>query len=340
MLLENLLAVTGGKLLNNPSISGFDSIELNASKVTRGALFIADESLDEIERALSRGAYGIITDDKYITTTDEEVAWIYVKDIKATLVKLLRLWLIESSRDIFYISAQVLEFLKLVQSNPSIILLSGDDEYKSKQVLSSSQNQIIFCDDKLFLERIGVNIVNPKIKQVDYKIVDSRVFETSLIIDEIYYNRLPLIPTMTPFLIEAIGILKYFQYNFSIKTIEFTPSLEPVFVNTSCQRVGFGESDKVLIFASNDLKCKHLKIFENVKWIESKLILPTKIKFYCDIKIPSLTWDLKNELFEMVTKQIKKRSYTLIFAQNSKNFFKEIENFNLNKKPILNQGLF
>ena len=339
MLLENLLAVTGGKLLNNPSISRFDSIEFSANKVTRGALFIA-ESPEEIEKALINGAYGIITDDKYITTTDEEVAWIYVKDIKETLVKLLRLWLLESPRNIFYISTQVLEFLETIQSNPSIILLNGDDEHKSKQILSSSQNQTIFCDDKIFLKHIGIDITELEIEQVDYEVIDPRVFETSLIIDGTYYNRLPLIPTMVPFLIEAIGILKYFQYNFSMNNLEFTPSLEPIFVNTSCQRLGFGESDKVLIFVSSDLKYEHLKIFENVKWIESKLLLPIKIKFYCDIKVPCFTWKSKKELFEIITKQIKKRSYTLIFAQNSKTFFKEIENFNLNSKPILNQGLF
>jgi len=339
MLLENLLAVTGGKLLNNPYISRFDSIELTAHKVTRGSLFIA-ELPEEIDKALVRGAYGILTDDKHITTTDEEVAWIYVKDIKTTLPKLLRLWLIESSRNIFYISTQVLEFLNCIQSNPSIILLNGDEAQKSRQILSSSQNQTIFCDDKLFLEHIGVNEVIPEISQVKYELIDSRTFETSIIVDEIYYNRLPLIPSMVPFLIEAIGILKYFNFSFSINSIGFTPSLEPVFVNSACERVGFGESDKVLIFASSDLEYEQLKIFENVKWIEFKLVLPSKIKFCCDIKLPYFTWSSKKELFEEVFKQIKKRSYTLIFAQNSELFFKEIENFNLNNKPILNQGLF
>ncbi|SFP22568.1 hypothetical protein [Hydrogenimonas thermophila] len=339
MLLENLLAVTGGKLLNNPSISRFDSIELTASKVTRGSLFIA-ESPEEIDKALSRGAYGIVTDDLYITTTDEEVAWVYVKDIKKSLVKLLRLWLLKSPRNIFYVSTQVLEFLEIIQSNSSIVLLNGDDEEKSKQILSSSQNHIIFCDDKIFLDHIGANEVVPEISQVKYEIVDSRTFETSIIIDETYYNRLPLIPSMVTFLIEAIGVLKSLNHNFSMNHIDFTPSLEPIFVNSSCERVGFGESDKVLIFASNDLKCKHLKIFENVKWIDFRLLLPSQIKFYCDIKLPYFTWESKKEFFEIVTQQIKKRSYILIFAQKSEIFFKEIENFNLNNRPILNQGLF
>jgi len=339
MFLENMLAVTGGKLLNNPSISRFDSIELNASKVTRGVLFIA-ESQDDIDKALSRGAYGIVTDDKYITITDEEVAWIYVKDIKKSLVKLLRLWLLKLPRNIFYTSTQVLEFLKIVQSNSSIILLSGDDEHKSKQILSSSQSQTIFCDDRLFLEHIGSDAVVPKIDKVDYEIVDSRVFETSIIIDGVYYNRIPLIISMVPFLIEAIGALKYLNQNFSLNNIEFTPSLEPVFVNSSCDRVEFGESDKVLIFTSSNLECKHLKIFENIKWIEFKLLSPSQIKFYCDIKVPFIKWNSKKELYEIVTKQIKKRSYTLIFSQNSETFFEEIENYNLKNKPILNQGLF
>jgi len=339
MLLENLLAVTGGRLLNNPSISRFDSIELDASKVTHKALFIA-RLQNGIDKALSRGAYGIITDDEDIIITDKEIAWIYVKNIKATLVKLLRLWLLDAPRDIFYIPTQVLEFLKTIQSNPSIVLLNGDDEHKSKQILCSLQNQTIFCDDKIFLDHIGVKIVKPKTKKVDYKIIDPRVFETSLIIDEIYYNRLPLIPTMTPFLIEAIGVLKYFQYNYSIKTIEFTPSLEPTFVNSYCQKVDFGESDRVLVFASSNLKYKHLKVFENVKWIESKLIIPIKIKFYCDIKMSCFTWNLENELFEMVTKWVKKRGYTIIFAQNSKIFFEKLKRFNSNNRPILDQGLF
>ena len=340
MLLENLLAVTGGKLLNNPSISRFDSIELNASKVTRGSLFIAESQKDDIDIALKSGAYGILTDDLYITITDEEVAWIYVKDIKKSLTKLLRLWLLELPRTIFYTTTQVLEFLEKIQSNPSILLLNGDEEQKSKQILSSSPKQIIFCDDKLFLEHIGADVTAPETLHVDYEIVDSRIFETSIIIDGTYYNRLPLIPCMVPFLIDAIGILKSFHSTLSINNINFTKSLEPLFVNSSCEIVGFGESDKVLIFASNDLKCELLKIFENIKWIEFKLLLPTKIKFYCDIKVPYTTWNSDRELYDEVFKQIKKRGYTLIYSQTKEIFFKKLENYNLNKKPILNQGLF
>jgi ferrochelatase len=339
MLLENLLAVTGGKLLNSPSISRFDSIEFTASKVVRGSLFITEDP-KEIEVALKNGAYGILTDNLYIDVTDEESAWIYVKDIKKSLIKLLRLWLLKLPREIYYVSKQVLEFLNSLQSNPSILLLNGDEAQKSKQILQSSQNQIIFCDDKLFLEHIGTDIREPKIEPIEYKVVDYRVFETSIIINEVYYNRLPLIPSMVPFLIDAIGILKSLDVTFSINNINFTPSLEPVFVNSSCERVGFGESDKVLIFADSNLKCEHLKIFENIKWIEFKLLLPSQIKFSCDIKIPQSICNSQKELFDIVIKQIKKRSYTLIFAQNSNIFFKEIEKFNLNNKPILNQGLF
>jgi len=339
MLLENLLTVTGGKLLNDPSISRFNSIELIASKVTRGSLFIA-ELQEDIDVALDNGAYGILTNEQHINITDKEIAWIYVKDIKKSLTKLLRLWLLKTPRTIFYISTQVLEFLEKIQSSPSILLLNGDDEQKSKQILSSSPKQNIFCDDKLFLKRIGVDIISPKTIDVDYEVVDSRVFETSIIIDGTYFDRLLLIPSMIPFLIDAIKIAKSFNSILSINNINFTKSLEPIFVNSLCEIVEFGESDKVLIFASSDLKCEHLKIFEDIKWIKFKLLLPTKIKFSCDIKVSFVAYNLDSELYNEVFKQIKKSGYTLIYSETKETFFKKLKSFNLNKKPILSQGLF
>jgi len=83
MRLENILALTHGKLLNEPFVNIFDNIVFDAKSIKRGDLFIAfDEKTIEI--ALLNGAYGVIF-DKPTQINDMEIAWIQVQNIEDAL---------------------------------------------------------------------------------------------------------------------------------------------------------------------------------------------------------------------------------------------------------------
>ncbi len=58
MRLENILALTKGSLLGDPTVSLFESVAFDPSKVKRGSLFVA-YSPEDIPEALQNGAYGV-----------------------------------------------------------------------------------------------------------------------------------------------------------------------------------------------------------------------------------------------------------------------------------------
>ena len=88
MRLENILALTNAKLINEPFVNSFENIVFQADKIKRGDLFVAFEE-QEIQTAILNGAYGIIF-SKPTQISDNEIAWIKVLDIEDALKRLLR----------------------------------------------------------------------------------------------------------------------------------------------------------------------------------------------------------------------------------------------------------
>ena len=72
MRLENLLALTHGKLISEPFVNSFENIVFDARSVKRGDLFMAFDDRS-IEEAIFNGAYGILF-DKPTQITDSEIA--------------------------------------------------------------------------------------------------------------------------------------------------------------------------------------------------------------------------------------------------------------------------
>jgi len=93
MRLENLLALTDGKVVNTPFVKQFSNIIFEAKKVKRGDLFIAFDE-QHIEEAVINGAYGVMF-EKPTQITDTEIAWIKVASLEEALKRLLRFRLIE-----------------------------------------------------------------------------------------------------------------------------------------------------------------------------------------------------------------------------------------------------
>ena len=88
MQISSILDIVDGSLLNSPSISFIYSIKTNSHKVKEGDLFIA-KNTNEIELAIKNGAFAIIIDTN-VPIIDNEIAWIKVKNIDLSIIKLIR----------------------------------------------------------------------------------------------------------------------------------------------------------------------------------------------------------------------------------------------------------
>ncbi len=335
MRLENVVAVTGGRLLNDPSISRFESAVLHPSKATRGSLFIAHETAD-IQEAISNGAYGIITDKKDVVVTDEEAAWIVVDSLDSALVKLLRLWLVSNPRKFHLVETVVMEFLRMSAADHRTLLLPKERREASEAILASKEEQTIFCEDRTLLEHIGAAVTPAPKSGVELRVLSDYLFESTFILDGAYKERAEVAGAMLPFFKEAIEILKGSKLGYTLSRLTYTPSFMPIFVDAYLRPLPFGSSEQVLIFCDSSLPKESFEYLNRIRWTESKLFLPTQIKFQCDIKMKTVTYKGEEELLDKLKVPLKPGYY--IFAGiESGRFFDLVEKST--KKPET-KGLF
>jgi hypothetical protein len=88
MTINQIIDLSGGVLLSSPSISKISTIKINPSRIQRGDLFVHSPFYDDINLAISNGAYAVITTQKEVS--DQEIAWITVHDTQVALLKLMR----------------------------------------------------------------------------------------------------------------------------------------------------------------------------------------------------------------------------------------------------------
>ncbi len=334
MRIENVVTVTGGRLLNDPSISRFESVALRPSKATRGALYIAQDT-SGIEDALSNGAYGIITDTD-VEVTDKEAAWIVVDSLDSALVKLLRLWLVSNPRSFYYIDPIVMEFLRMVAADHNALLLPEGRLKACEAVLESKKEQSIFCDDALFLEHIGASVNPAPKRECDLGVIADNLLESSFILDGVYCERVELAGAMFPFFKEAIEILKGAKLDYTLSKLTYTRSFMPVFVDTYLDPLPFGASEQVLVFCESSLPAESFEYLNRIRWTGAKLLLPTQIKFQCDIKMETITYKGEEELLDRLKLPLKP-GYYIFVGLTSSGFFKLVEK---STKKTITKGLF
>lgn len=115
MYINSILDIIDGRLLNHPSISFIYSIKTNPKKVKEGDLFIVKNSQD-IDLAIENGAFALIVDNS-VEIKDNEIAWIYVKSLKNTIIKLVRYLLSNRRLNAFYCSGVSYELFEILKKN-------------------------------------------------------------------------------------------------------------------------------------------------------------------------------------------------------------------------------
>ena len=286
MRLENILALTHGKLVNLPFVKNFENIVFDVKSVKRGDLFIAFDE-DMIDDAILNGAYGIMF-DKPTQISDTEIAWIKVNECADALKRLLRFRLIEKEVSVYECNEIVLKLALQVITEPSFVAISGDIKSIHKELWDLEANStLLFCpalsDTKMFtdvkqLPKTGIDPIT---------IMEQTLFETSFIYDNTFYERQLISPFFMPYLEELLHLYKTLKINYRLR--KFTPinHFEAVFTNKNFEIKEFGASDKVLIFEPNtSLIGSEINFLQgNANWAKTIYVIPNSIEGFEDKNI-------------------------------------------------------
>ena len=275
MRLENVLALTHGKVINEPFVKIFENIVFDANRVKRGDLFIAFDE-DTIESAVLNGAYGVLF-DKPTQISDREIAWIKVENINDALKRLLRFKLIDKEIAVYECNKIVLKLALQVMSEPNFIALNGDIKSIVKALWDLPNQSTVLFSPALTPKEIFTDIKSITRTSIEpINIVEQTLFETSFIYDNVFYERQLISPFFMPYLEELLHLFKTLKINFRLR--KFTPidHFEPVFTNKNFEIKEFGTSDKVLIFESTseliDSEIAFLR--KQANWANIIFILP------------------------------------------------------------------
>ncbi len=316
MNLQNLTALVEGKLTNAPSITAFEDVSFDASKVRRGDLFIALEHAD-IEEAVLNGAYGILF-ERPTQITDQEIAWIKVASIDNALLRLLRFHIIEKSPHVFSCDQISLKLAAQIMTSNELLVLDKPIRSHLQDLWRIEEKQYVLFSPKLIDPALFVD-AKPisKIQSSTINIVEQTLFETSFIYDDIYYERQLLSPFFMPYLETVLQFLK--QHNIKYQLKDFSPieHFKPVFTNVNFQVKEFGKSDKVLIFEPDFDLIKDQMVFLKIQanWAKIIYLVPSeqaeKLSEYDNIFPYDSAWDIMQLLKE------KQYHFALIAQQDA-----------------------
>lgn len=247
MNLQNLSALVEGTLANAPSITSFEAISFEASKVKRGDLFVALNH-EEISQAILNGAYGILF-EKPTQITDQEIAWIKVPSIDRALLRLLRFKILEKSPQCFSCDLISIKLAsQMITSNNLLVLNKNIREHIYDLYHLDSNQYILFCDEmidpQLFIDAKNL----PEVQTSTITVVEQTLFETSFIYDDTYYERQLISPFFISYLERILQFFKQHSIAYQIRGFSAIDHFQPVFTNIHLQVKEFGKSDKVLIF--------------------------------------------------------------------------------------------
>lgn len=280
MRLENLIALTHAKLVNEPCVNSFENIVFEAEKIKRGDLFVAYDE-NSINIAVENGAYGVIF-DKPTQVTDSEIAWIQVQNLNESIKRLLRFKMIEKEIVVYKCNEIILKLALQVITQTNFLVVVGDTKNIFKSLWQvQSRTVILFCpslsDKDIFAN--AQTLPKTAIRQIE--IIERTLFETSFVYDNIFYERQLISPFFMPYLEELL----HFFYTLKIKyrLRKFTPidHFKAVFTNKNLEVKSFGTSDKVMIFEQNsELIGDEITFLQkHAAWANIIIIIPSNIKY-------------------------------------------------------------
>ncbi len=278
MKIEDLLNLTAGTLISNPTVTSIHSVSVYPSKIEQGDLFISNDS-EDIATALARGAYAIIFSDDNIPITDNEVAWIQVDDIQKSAFKLIRYVLISREANFYLFTQHELSFLRMIVTQKSNIeILPNDWRKVFEKILNSDAKMFIGTNDELMkMIKPDVSILN---KEASCEIITDTLFRTTFKINGYIYQEKEITPFHVDFLQRVVEFCDKHHLPYDLDRVKYTKHFVPVFIDGSLHVMNPSKSDKVAIFTDNlqDVYKAREYVRYNGAWVKTIVLTPPKTK--------------------------------------------------------------
>jgi hypothetical protein len=251
VLISSILDIVDGSLLNSPSISFIYSIKTNVTKVKEGDLFIAKD-LNEIKLAISNGAFAILIETN-TAIIDNEIAWIKVKNIDISIIKLIRFKLAIKDIEAYHCNKITYDLLKIYSTgfSKNIKLIPNKLENLFKYIDEINDNDIIISSDKNSLNKIYPNNKDfnyaTKLDNID-NLVEHSLFETSFSYENVYFSRLKI---SSLYISNFLRVFHFLNHNLDFSKLKSFYSFKPLFLDRNLNLVEFGKSDKFIVCQNN-----------------------------------------------------------------------------------------
>ena len=252
MQISSILDIVDGSLLNSPSISFIYSIKTNALKVKEGDLFIA-KNINEIDLAIRNGAFAIIFDTN-VPIIDNEIAWIKVKNIDISIIKLIRFKLAIKNIEAFYCNKIIYDLLKIYSTHFSknVRLVPNKLENTFRFIDEIEDNDILISCNKNILDNIypknkDFDHIN-KLNEID-NLIEHSLFETSFSYENVYFSRLKI---SSLYITDFLKVFNFFKQNLDLTKLKSFYNFKPLFLDRNLNLVEFGKSDKFIICQNNE----------------------------------------------------------------------------------------
>ncbi len=311
MKIESLLRITGGVLLNTPSINQIDDIKILPSRVLPKNLFIdINGSKEDRDEAILNGAYCILT-STHPDISDQEIAWLHVDNLEMSIIKLSRFYALDKNYK--FILLNEIQYKLAKHLNTKIQTLSSKLSLALMQIINSKQDNIFFVIDNKFINKIDPVIAMRKDKYYPHKIFKKGIFSSSFIFNDKYFNDIKLSPLFIPQLCSLLHNLDELQIIYDVSNFKEFEHFYPQFVDNNLNKKEFGLSQRALIFENEfELFLKEVNYLEeNVDIKDILLLMPkdTIETFTC--KAEKLVYNASSETKKL---KIKKFKYALIYG--------------------------
>lgn len=274
MQITSILDIIDGRLLNHPSISFIYSIKTNPKKIKEGDLFIVNND-EDIPLAIENGAFALIV-DKEVNISDNEIAWIYVKSLENTTIKLIRYLLSNRKLNAFFcnnVSYDLFKILRKPTVHTNIKLIPNDLSKFFKTIDELEENDTIICSNKSILDDLYPVNFNFNTKEYSIKnLTEHSIFETTFSYQDRFFSKIKI---SSLYITEFLDVYSYLGFDADLNKLKKFHNLKPIFVDKIINHTDFGKSDKFLIAQqSKELVLKEVKYLEK-KYNYAKILYLT-----------------------------------------------------------------
>ncbi len=278
MRLQNVLALTRATLLNEPFVSLFNNLVIEAKNVKRGDLFLAFDN-STIEQAVQNGAYGIVV-DKEVPLSDTEIAWIKVNDLEDALKRLLRYIVLEKNVESYECDSVTFHTALKLFTDSTFTFLEGENKTLLKSILNLSQNAKVIFSPALVDKDIFTHSHLFKEPTQKITLYENTIFESSFIYRERLYEKVQYPALFLDKLELLLGVASEFNVEVKLQKLQLLKHFEPQFVNAKLQPREYGSTSRVLIFETEHLVIKQEIEFleKEASWAKKLYILPLDLE--------------------------------------------------------------